>query len=430
MAEGIVARGDASHAAFDDVVEEVERRHPGYFAAHQVFFPNAVDLVLNDDIIPAHVDIPAQLAHAAGRYRAIGVRLQENPNQSDPIGLMLAYAALDSLNARGPQAFYKTVNEPAFTIAFQSRYQAVSCGASGHVWHRRTAGVPLLLLNARGVPLSTWERLLFDSCLPFQVFVSETAGVDLLQGTLASASSIKADVESIAKNLLSLGLRKMTVLAWSSAGKVAVDLAARFPDLVQSVLLVSPNFHYPGDSSEGRSFSSQLRGLFEDLKAAPQLAGTIAGLIQKQIEHDRLLDPRGGSPKNSAALLRLPAAIHAETLVKPLIDMNSILHYATRSILDDAYPLTPALKLLKRPTLLVGGAQDHVIDNALSHDLLKNSGDFLGSILIEGTGHYLHDLQYNHLRHILQRFMCNEALPASTLRIKTKPSSRAAHATT
>jgi pimeloyl-ACP methyl ester carboxylesterase len=138
-------------------------------------------------------------------------------------------------------------------------------------------GPAVLLLHAGVADRRMWEpqwRPLAEG--GYRVIRPDLRGY----GDTPPASAAYHDAEDVGRLLDTLGVDRVTVIAASFGGSVALDLAARRPDRVNALLLLATDRDGIEPGSELRAFAEQENALLEagDLTAATELnVGTWLG---------------------------------------------------------------------------------------------------------------------------------------------------------
>jgi pimeloyl-[acyl-carrier protein] methyl ester esterase len=97
-----------------------------------------------------------------------------------------------------------------------------------------------------------------------------------LPGYGASTAAAKVDLAALADDFINwfdaLGLKKVTLLGWSLGGMLAQELAVRFPQRIERLVLIAttPRFVSVPDWQHGLA-DSAVRALARDFKRAPAL---------------------------------------------------------------------------------------------------------------------------------------------------------------
>ena len=114
-------------------------------------------------------------------------------------------------------------------------------------FEERGSGPPLLLIHGNGASVRIWGRSIEDLAAAHRVIAYDRRGFDRSSGPPANALSDHAD-DAVAL-LRELGAEPALVVGWSAGGVVALDLAARYPASVGSLVLVEAALHLVKDAA-------------------------------------------------------------------------------------------------------------------------------------------------------------------------------------
>lgn len=134
-------------------------------------------------------------------------------------------------------------------------------------WRSSGSGAPLVLIHGWGSSAAIFDELM--SLLPD----CHCLAVDL-PGYGASTAATTIDLAAHAKDLLhwldALGLEKVTLLGWSLGGMIVQELAARFPQRFERLILLAttPCFVATPDWPHGLT-DTTVRALARDFKRSP-----------------------------------------------------------------------------------------------------------------------------------------------------------------
>jgi pimeloyl-ACP methyl ester carboxylesterase len=268
----------------------------------------------------------------------------------------------------------------------------------------------LVLINAVGVPLGLWSRLLTDPDHDYRILVVEPPGSDLVEGGMRSDAGLEIEVDRIEKVLAAEGVDRLGVVGWCSGGRVAVELAARQADRIAALVMASTSLRGAGaGESRPTQFEADVAAVFASVGNSPGSAGFLSRMLVKS---------QGAAPSvaEDAALFRLPRQDHAPLLTAPFASGEALVNYAARLAADREHATAEALARIKAPILAIGGAHDHIVDNAATVSVLKAHATQVASVEITGAGHYAHDLQYPYFRMLLDDAMAGRP-PTSTARV-------------
>ncbi len=207
-------------------------------------------------------------------------------------------------------------------------------------------GPPLLLLHGLGCSSGYFEPLQRALSKHFTTYALDMAGFGQTRAPRGSYLQLERLSEHVAQWLVSNDLERIPVLGHSLGGEVALDLTARFPERVSSLILCAPT-----GIPENPHVSVQMWNLLRDTP------------------------------------LERPSLIYKAMQAYLLCGMSRMLAMAR----DQKRHLTgPLLERIEVPTLVIVGALDPVIRPYTAHVLQRGIPCTKSIILPRGT-HALHD---------------------------------------
>jgi len=381
-----------------EAVAEIALRDPGFLDRQEVTIAPAAVLA---EAYLAHPlfagwgasGIEGRLIQGQGWLEAQGVH--GRVADTDPLlSRMLADSVMDAFAAEEGLIGLRPAPRRSQSDVMDQDYERGSVSGTDYI--RRKAGERwLLVVNAIGVPLSLWSRLIGDPRHEDRVLAVAPSAGDLLQGGMAAEGGVDADVERIRRVLDAEKVDRLTVVGWCSGGRIAVELAAREPDRVDLLVLASCSFRGAGtDEPAPTRFEEDAGEIFAGVRRSPATAGFLSNM---------LVQSQGATPETSdaAALFRLPRKEHGKGLTAPFASAEALVAYSNRLAADRGHATAEALARVRAPIMAVGGPHDHIISNAATLAVLKAGETAVAAIGISGAGHYAHDLQYPYFRMIL-----------------------------
>jgi pimeloyl-ACP methyl ester carboxylesterase len=410
-------------AHLDDLLAEVTRREPSYFARFGVVLPET------DGVLAAYRD-RAPAAAVPDRDRAdlltSGIRYIESRGlgvgrgEGDPLGAVMAAGILDCAAAAGDLLPLALAGPPPpdlpETLAAGYHEKRTSSGVRYFV--RRSGSRPLLLINACGIPLRLWSRFLGDSH-DFRIIVVESRAQNVIDGGILQSCDLASDADDILEALEQEGATGMDLLAWCDGGKLAIELVRRSAGRFRKLVLLSASLRGTAKLSlPPTAYESNFEKVILTIAERPALAPMFAKVLGEQIvptDWDGLV---GNAPARAEALLRLPAQEHQAAVRVTVSRDLFLINHAKRIRSDAAYPVDDGIAALMLPVMLITGDYDHIANNTIACAAL--SGSVSGGIhaQISGAGHYCFDLQYPYFKLLMNAFLIDEVLPPSTARLR------------
>jgi len=269
----------------------------------------------------------------------------------------------------------------------------------------RPAGVPVLLLHGLGASTIQWELVGAPLArrLAAPVLAVDLAGFGLTRAT-PEAAGILPNAELVIRLLGELGPARL--VGNSMGGAVAIAVAARRPDLVARLVLVTPTLPQPSPPGPPEPFIPR------NLPAAlPVLGPLLVAAYAHSLPAAAIIDER------------LAAAFHDRRRIDPgirrrLIDLVRLRRrfpegpaaYAAAARTLLAYLTLPGgiardMQRVAAPTQIVHGAQDELVPVALAHDALRRRRDWRLDV-IDPCGHLP---QLEHPDRLVEAVMLGEA---------------------
>jgi pimeloyl-ACP methyl ester carboxylesterase len=395
---------------YDSVVDAIDACAPGFCEAHAF-------TIGRDDLARAVAQGAPDLASVtcamiAGairtRWAGKGVRFAPQAGAAhpdpdpdpDPVARELLKSVSDTAAGFGADASAL----PDVERILADDYESVRDSAGTLLaYRRRRGGVPLLLLNAFGIPLRIWHRLLAGEH-GYQVIVPVLPNCDPVHGGMQDGVPMSALAAQLRSMLDRLDLADVSVLAWCNAGRLALALLELCASRIRHVVLLAPTLR-GNAAGEGQQspFENNLAKLFKLVRGVPKSATAVAAMLGQR---PALPDwPQLAGTTRAAALFGLPRRALCDDLSRPMATADSLVHYAARTHSDEAISAGQAGYLPACPITLVQGEQDAVVSNAQARDWLRQFAPQARVVTVSGAGHYIQDLQFAHLLFILDRVL-------------------------
>lgn len=241
-------------------------------------------------------------------------------------------------------------------------------------------GLPLLVANAIGANLAAWRKSLVDVARQRPIIMWDHRG---LFGS-GPARSERIDPGAHAEDAIAAvdhhGVERFALASWSNGTRIAIEIAARYPEKVAALVLVSgASGHPPGRllrleiasvipivSSVAKYFAGPLAARFQKLVARPEITGMIrqSGMV--------------GATADTPALVDLIRGM-AEC------DLRTLLALFEAVIGDSGADL---LGQIQAPTLMIVGERDQFTSDRIVEETARAIPE-CRVIRYEGATHYL-----------------------------------------
>lgn len=411
----------------EDSVGEIERREPQYLSRFQLNFPRQ----------PSRTD-RYRKHPALNRYgdasldQAIGTAVEylnqrkvplAHSDADDAASMVVFDALLDAFAADEQLLPIQPAPKLSDSInqLLGNEYDERRTPSGRRYVVGRQGNVPLVVVNALGIPLAIWSKLLADSSHDFRILTVENRCGDLISGGMHSDVALTQHAEDIAEVLEHEKLDHFHVLGWCNGGRIAIDLVTRTAKKVQTLTLLSPTLRgTEGASKPGSPFEDRLDQIFTTVKRNNALAVPLVKMISNFSQSPDWEALAGDSSGRARALFALPARESASNFLVPMSAPPFLLNYAKRTAADEAYPMAHTLQKLAAtsiPVLLITGNDDTMVSNPATCTALRNARISFLHASISGTGHYAQDLQYPYFLWLLKSFTQNQQLSDGALRV-------------
>ncbi len=339
----------------------------------------------------------------------------------DEISKLVMYSILDAYAAvKGTVRLYDSIysqQDSATPIdercCLRKTYSGVEYAESG------SGSRPLIVLSPTGTPLRIWTKFINDPDLDYRWYIISSRAGSLIEGGTPNASSLEQDVADIREVFAENNLNSADIVAWCNGSRAAIALTAESPELISSILLVSPTFHGALNKTDYPSpFEDGLVNAFNAIEDAPHLANYLL---------DDLVDTKGidaavvieNEDRRAAAVLRLPPLAHSQDLVLPLADTHSFRNYMSRVVSDELQDIKAQLRKVTVPTIVLNGTHDAAINPDLTRAIMAQQGAEVFCATLIGAGHHSHMIQYRYFKYLLDKLYARQA-PVSTARLRVE----------
>ncbi|QWE24040.1 alpha/beta hydrolase [Polynucleobacter sp. AP-Elch-400A-B2] len=211
--------------------------------------------------------------------------------------------------------------------------------------------IPLLFLHGFGSSLQTWDSWSEALSSEYRVISLDLPGFGLTGEDPSGIYTDQRSVEVLEAFLKELQIPKVVLVGNSMGGKFAWQFAARYPDQVAKLVLISPD----GYASPGMEYGKKTE--------VPAIAELYRYFFSKTFLAMNL-EPAYANPKtlNDALVNR-----YYDLMLAPGV-RGAILTRMQQTVLQDPIP---SLATIKVSTLLLWGEKDAFIPIANSNDYLK-----------------------------------------------------------
>lgn len=234
----------------------------------------------------------------------------------------------------------------------------------------RSDAPALILLHGFGSSLHTWEAWAQALSADYRVIRFDLPGAGLSPRDPKGNYTPARDTEVLAAVMDALGLGRASLVGNSLGGRIAWGFAARYPERVEKLVLISPD----GFASPGIQYGQQPK--------VPAAVKLMRYVLPKPLLRMNLA-PAYGDPAN---LTEAILSRYHDLMLAPGV-RGAMIARMEQAVLPDPVPL---LKRISAPTLLLWGERDAMIP-------IENAGDYLGALSdstlvpLAGLGHVPHE---------------------------------------
>ena len=265
-------------------------------------------------------------------------------------------------------------HDPQLIRSFDDTFIAVRRMGEG-------TGLPLLIVNAVAANIGPWRLTLQRMAGDGPIVMWDH------RGTFESGEPVseRLDPNAHARDAIAamdhLGFKEFVVASWSSGGRIALEIAHRFPERVQALALVSTGYGYaltrlfrylemasllPLAAGVAKRFAGPLQGALRGLVGRPELPGLLrqAGMTSASADIGSLVE-----------------------LVQGIADTDLKTFFATyEAVAGD--PALAILPYVKTPSLIVAGEHDQFVPRRIVDEMLQAMPN-AELVVYEDATHYL-----------------------------------------
>ena len=223
---------------------------------------------------------------------------------------------------------------------------------------------------------------------------------------MTETQSARELASTLADLLDDLALPEVDVIGWCNAGRVGIELFRLSHPSLAKLVLLSPTFRGGLTRSGGTSpWEDKLDKLFSMVADVPSRAAyvsTTLRLPQPAPDWEQLADQ---PIQRVRQLFSMPRKAFDTAMIKPMATPESLVHYVRRTYLDQALSAEPPAPLPGDRIVLIHGSHDSIVDNVHTREWLGDRAPGFTCSEVSGAGHYIQDLQYPYLVHLLHRVL-------------------------
>lgn len=257
-------------------------------------------------------------------------------------------------------------------------------------YYTRGHGEPLIMIMGFRGTMAIWDPALLDALdKKYTLILFDNRGVGLSTDTTEDQTTIAQMADDTAHLIQSLGYPKVHVLGWSMGSRIAMELALKYPEMVNTLILCAPN---PGGDHQ-----------------APRQGDAFAKLKSEHFNPEEALsvlfpDTPEGNAAAKSYVSRLREGIAIGEIPNDIdVAPETVKRQAhALALWDQNQEVYDQLSKIKVPTLVTGGQED-VLDSPRNIELVACRIPFAWMAYFPDAGHNFTSqnfLQFSELVHL------------------------------
>lgn len=238
-------------------------------------------------------------------------------------------------------------------------------------------GIPLLVVTAIGAGLAPWRRTLHRLSERRQIVTWDLRGFYESSSPASDRLDVSAHVEDALAVLADQGMEEFSIAAWSTGSPIAIQLAARQPERVRSLALVSGGYGhtirrlfrhleiasaFPVMAGVAKHFGGPLQGIVRRVSERPELAGIVrqSGFVAPTVDLPAFVDTLRGVAESD---LKTLLATYEEVVGESVFGSALLVQAPTLLIVGDRDQFTP-FRMIERLRRSMPNARLEVYEGA------------------------------------------------------------------
>ncbi len=186
------------------------------------------------------------------------------------------------------------------------------------------------------------------------------------------------------------------LLGWCSGPKLALELADKLPELVDSVMMLTPSFPgVTGFDNQDSAFEKNLLTMCSLVNKMPRAAKSmVPSMAAMRAKQEGNLDrfDEAISKAKTENVFSLANESFSKLLYEPFTDETLLVNYARQLMNFRQHDVAELVNTIKQPALLLTGSADTTTSSQRAIALCKSLKNITG-FEIQGGNHYLHTEQ-------------------------------------
>jgi pimeloyl-ACP methyl ester carboxylesterase len=259
-------------------------------------------------------------------------------------------------------------------------------------YYMRGSGEPLVMIMGFRGTMAAWDPGLLEILEKnFTLILFDNRGAGLSTDSEENLTTISQMAEDTVQLIKMLGYKKAHVLGWSMGSRIAEELTIKYPEIVDTLILCSPN---PGGKYQAKRKSNA----YEKLTSLDLSEEKVLSLI--------FPDTPEGKKASTSLVSRLTKAIVQGTVPDDLKVSNETIERQVHAVKlwDGSDHSFEALSKITRPALIAAGLDD-VLDEPENAKMIACRIPFAWSAFFPGAGHDFLSQDYERFAELVTLFI-------------------------
>lgn len=258
-------------------------------------------------------------------------------------------------------------------------------------YYTRGTGEPLVMIMGFKGTMGEWDPALLETLeKKYTLILFDNRGAGLSSDSDENHTSISQMADDTVQLIQSLGYSKAHILGWSMGSRIAMAIAMKYPESVDTLILSSPN---PGGSHQAKRTS-------DDYKKLTRASGSKEELLSLVFP-----DSEEGKLAASELIKRLKEAVLEGKTPNDFEMSERTIERQKQAIQtwDQNNEIFDELAKIGRPTLVTGGLEDK-IDPIENVRIVASQIPYAWAAYFPFAGHYFISQDYINFSELLFAF--------------------------
>lgn len=259
-------------------------------------------------------------------------------------------------------------------------------------YYTRGSGEPLVMIMGFRGTMAIWDPALLELLeKKYQLILFDNRGAGFSTDSEEDHTTIAQMAKDTVNLIKALGFSKTHLLGWSMGSAVALEMAIHYPEVVETLIVCSPN---PGGSHQVIKKTDAYQVLSSpDLTPEKGLSLIFPNTIN-------------GNEAALSYIKRLTEAVVFGRVPNDLNVSNQTITRQTRALKmrEADEQLYSSLSKINRPTLVAGGLEDE-LDSPINVRTVANQIPFSWSAYFPGAGHNFLSQNHEHFAELVILFI-------------------------